>query len=385
MKKKLIVILFSCVFLFSSFADVLYAPDWGYSLDMPEGFLIAESQDGARFQLQHSALPIELLILSYTEDRYIDARSTLEDVFSKLQAEGEIAEIEWRNNTQALGIYNVVMNNAIQSGWAVSVILPENKGTAVFLCHAPQEAFADCEQIIISILDSICIDRGSNFEAGIFTQYAFPKEGDVQIELEIAGKKIQTTIDSSDVMANNFVIQREYAILEFYAGTNLWKEAWQRYYRLIYRDSYKRLERVAFDIYSALSPGIRRANKDSFDATLVQTLLTWTQGFDYERIPLGTDFAPLPAMLLGQGSDCDSRAMLLSVLLDQMNYDTMVFFSPEYSHALFGINMEGAGARIAVDEKMYLVGETTAPVNLGQVAQDQSDPTKWIHVEGLQF
>ncbi len=385
MKKIFLFICINFVLLFSAFSEVLYAPDWGYSLDIPEGFLLVDSQDNARFQLQSSVLPIELLILSYEEGRYDDSRSTLQDVFSKLQVDGEIADVEWRNENQALGYYSVTMNNALHVGWAVAVILPENKGTVAFLCHAPEETFSDCEQIIVSVLDSICIDRGSNFEAGIFTQYAFPNESEKKITLDIAGKKINTSIDTVDILASDFVIQREYAILELYANSNLWKEAWQRYYRLIYRDSYKRLENVAFDIYSALSPELKRKYTENFDTVLVQTLLTWVQGFSYERIPLGTDFAPLPAIISGAGSDCDSRAMLLSVLLDQMNYDTMVFFSPEYSHSLFGINLDAPGARICVDDKSYLVGETTASVSLGQVAQDHADPTKWIHVEGLQF
>ena len=385
MKKKLIFS--SIIFLFFStiFADVIYSPDWDYSLDLPEGFLIVDEQDRARFRLQHSALPVELLILSYNNERYDTSRLALDDVFTKLQAEFDIAEIEWRNETQSIGCFSATMNNVLQTGWAVSVVLPENRGTTVFLCYAPEEIFADCEQIVISCLDSICIDRGSNFEAGIFTQYAFPNEGEQKIELEIAGKKIKTSIDSVDVLANEFVIQREYNILKFYADSDMWKEAWQRYYRLIYRDSYKRLEKVAFDIYSKLSSDIRKNNSDNFESAFAQTLLSWVQTFEYKRIPVGTDFASLLSIIGGEGSDCDSRAMLLCVLLDQMNYDTMLFVSLEYSHAILGINLEGVGAKISVGDKNYLVGETTAPVNLGQIAQNQSDLNKWIHIEGMQY
>ncbi len=385
MKRTLLIcILFFSIF-YRMFADVIYSPDWDYSLDLPEGFLIVDQQDNARFKLQHSSLPIELLILSYENGRYEDARSTMTDVFTKLQGEFDIAEVEWRNQIQAIGFFSSNMNNVVQNGWAVSVVLPENRGTTMFLCYAPEEIFPDCEPIIMSSLDSICIDRGSNFEAGIFTQYAFPSEGEQIIELEIAGKKIKTSINSVDVLANEFVIQREYDILKFYADTDMWKEAWQRYYRLIYRDSYKRLEKVAFDIYSKLSSDIRKKHGADFETAFAQTLLSWVQTFEYKRIPVGTDFASLPSILCGEGSDCDSRAMLLCVLLDQMNYDTMLFVSLEYSHAIFGINLDGVGAKIPVSDKNYLVGDTTATVNLGQIAQNQSDLNKWIYIEGMQY
>ena len=385
MKKKLFFSIIILVFFNTLYADVIYSPEWDFSLDLPEGFIITDSQDNARFQLEHPDLPVELLILSYTNDRYTTARAAMEDVFTKLQSEYDIADVEWRNETQSMGLFSAYINNAYQHGWAASVVLPGNKGTSVFLCYSPEEIFADCEQIIISCLDSICIDRGSNFEAGIFTQFAFPSEGEQEIELEVAGKKIKTTMDAGDIMANEFVIQREYAILAFYADSDLWKEAWQRYYRLIYRDSYKRFEKVAYDIYRKLAPELRKQNVENFDLALAQTLLSWVQEFEYKRIPVGTDFASLPSVINGAGSDCDSRAMLMCVLLDQMNYDTMLFVSLDYSHSVFGINLEGSGAKIPVGDKNYLVGETTAPVNLGQIAQSQSDLTKWIHIEGLQY
>ena len=385
MKKKVSISLIMVLFVSSLFAEVFSVPDWGYSLDLPEGFIMTNVQDDARFQLQHSALPIEILIASYNSERYNTARAAMEGVFSQLQAEYAIDDVIWRNETQAVATFSLYMNNTLQSGWAVAVVLPANVGTAVFVCYTPEEVFADCEQILISCLDSICIDRGSNFEAGIFTQYAFPSEGDVEIELDIAGKKIKTSLDAVDLIANEFVIQREYALLEFYGDSNLWKEAWQRYYRLIYRDSYGRFKKMAFDIHSKLYPDIRRTTSDNNEFIFAQMLLTWVQGFEYERIPFGTDFAPLPSIVSGAGSDCDSRSMLLCVLLDQMNYDTMLFVSPEYGHSIFGVNLEGAGARIPVGEKSYLVGETTAPVNLGQIAQGQSDLDKWIHIEGLQY
>ena len=61
----------------------------------------------------------------------------------------------------------------------------------------------------------------------------------------------------------------------------------------------------------------------------------------------------------------------------------MLFISPHFSHAFFGIDIEGKGARLEQDGTNYLLGETTAQVDLGLVPQDMSDSTKWFGIEGL--
>ncbi len=364
-------------------AEQLQSSKWGYSLDLPEGYVLDSSQNGDRFQFSHTMLPVTLVIASYTKDRYENSTIALNAVYENLSLKGESETLRWRNEENAVGFFTLSAGGVGYTGWAASIALPEEKGTAVFLCYSPTTQFAQNEQIIISTLDSIDVLQGTILHAGILTTYAYPKEGDQSVELDIDGKKITTVIDKSDIAASDFIVQREYDILTFFANTPLWKEAWQRFYRVIYRDSYKRLQRVSFSIYNALYLDIETDDKAEFDRALTQKLLTWVQGFTYERIPLGTDFVPLPAAISGEGSDCDSRALLLSVLMSQMRYETMLFISREYGHALFGISIAGDGARLEHNGIHYLLGETTAPIALGLVPQDMSEVSKWIGIDGL--
>ncbi len=378
----LIIIILLCG-TFSLVSEQLVSTKWGYSLDLPEGYAITSSQDGDRYQFDHSLFSVTLLIASYDIERFETAQAALENVYDSLQLQGDMEALLWNNEEQVVGMYGFSTSGVDYTGWAVSVLLPGAKGTTVFLCYAPSAQFTQNEQIIISTLDSIGTSQGAVLQAGILTSFAYPKEGDQQIELEVSGKKINTTIDKSDIAASEFVVQREYAILTYFANTQLWKEAWQRFYRIVYRDSYKRLQRVSFSMYNALYRDIKEAYPDDFDKELAQTLLTWVQGFEYLRIPLGTDFVPLPSIISGEGSDCDSRALLLAVLMNQMRYDTMLFVSREYSHALFGIAIEGEGARLESNGISYLLGETTAPVSIGLVPQEMSEITNWIAIDGL--
>ncbi len=369
--------------VFPVISEQVYSPNWGYSLDLPEGFSLSSNQDNTRYQFDHTMLPISLMIAAYPQERYQKASDALGGVYKSLELQGEMDSVLWRGEETSVGVFTMNPAGTEYSGWAVSILLPENTGTAVFLSYAPTAQFSENELIIVSMLDTIDIVRGTAVESGILTKYAYPSEGDKSVALEIDGLKITSTIDAVDIEASEFVVQREYAILTYFANTPLWKESWQRFYRVIYRDSHKRLQRVAFSIYNSLSPKIKEVNPDSFDKALTQSLLTWVQGFEYLRIPLGTDFVPLPAVISGSGSDCDSRALLLSVLMNHMRYKTMLFVSRDYGHAFFGIAIEGEGARLESEGVSYLLGETTAPVALGLVPQDMSEISKWIAIDGL--
>ncbi len=364
-------------------SEQLYSPKWGYLLDIPEGFVLTSEQDDSRFQFEHTLIPVYMLVASYPLERYKTAMESLENVYSVLQLKGEKVSVNWNDSESVIGTFTLVSGGQNYTGWAISVANPSNNGTTVMLAYSPSEQFPQYEQIIISALDSLQIVTSKGYTAGVFTSYAFPNEGNLAISAEIGGKTINSVIDKSDVDAATFVMEREYAILTFFANTELWKEAWQRFYRMIYTDSWPRLERLAKAIYESLYQDLQQKNPNGVDIDLTQALLTWVQGFDYERIPLGTDFTPLPAILKGHGSDCDSRALLLAVLMSHMDYKTMLFVSRDYSHAFFGIAIEGQGARLNESGVSYLLGETTAPVSIGMVPQDMSEITKWIGISGL--
>ena len=202
-------------------------------------------------------------------------------------------------------------------------------------------------------------------------------EGNYPAELTEKGKTIAGTPNvAEDAEAAEGLIEREYKVLCHYQQSELWQEAWQRYYRMIFRDSFNRLQRASFDIYNALAPYC------TDETDLAQKLLTWTQGFSYERKQTASDFANLPSMLLGGGSDCDSRAMLLGVLLKNMNMETVMFVSAEFSHALAGFVSTHPGHSFTVGDKEFLMGETTAAgVTWGMIAKDMDDQGKWITVE----
>ena len=150
---------------------------------------------------------------------------------------------------------------------------------------------------------------------------------------------------------------------------------------MIYRSAYQQLRRPAFDIYASLYDLDQVIQAENPRLALAQSIMDWAQVFPYERNFQGSDFSAPTAILTGHsGSDCDSRSILLAILLHHMNYKTVLFLSPVYQHAMLGLAVEANGAKMKVLDTTYLVAETTDQVAIGQVAQSMSVEANWLPV-----
>ena len=376
--------IFFLIILFASqlFAEKITDRDFGFSLDIPEGFEISDySEDGMSYVFAHPNIPVTLIMKITNDMKSKNAGEVLKANLSKLSAKGENDAFLW-NNVEC-GISNFSMNiDTSYTGWAVTAPVKISGYYLLLLCYAPSDK-QGCEQFIISTLNSLCIDEENRNTPGIITSYAFPSEGRQNLTLKIGNKDIKTSIDKSDLEAAKFVVDLEYAVLNLYANHKLWKEAWQRYYRMIYRDNAGRLEAAASDIYNSLYPELKRKYPQDVDIKYAQLLLSWVQGFNYERAKNKneSDFTSLPAAISGTGSDCDSRSMLVSCFLNYIGIDTAILISREYSHAMVVTDIPAPGQTFTMENgREYIFGETTAHVTWGMISQDHADRTKWIPV-----
>ena len=365
-----------------SFSEQITDRDFGFSLDIPEGFEIADyTEDGMSYVFSHPNIPVTLVMKLTEEKNAKSAAEVLNINLKKLNASGETDSFKW--NGTVCGISNFSMSlDDNYSGWAVSAPVKIQDYYVILLCYAP-ESKKGCEQFIISTINSLSINNEYLNTPGIITNYAFPPEGSESVLLKIGGKEIKTSLDKSDEEAAKFVIDLEYSVLNLYANHKMWKEAWQRYYRMIYRDNAGRLQKTAKNIYDSIYPELKKSKPQDADIKYAQALLSWVQTFGYERAQskIESDFTSLPASIKGKGSDCDSRSMLVSVLLNYTGIDTAMLISREYSHAVVVTDIPAPGQTFTMENgREYLFGETTARVTWGMLAQDQADRTKWIPV-----
>lgn len=381
--KKIFIIAVLFTFVSGLFAEILVDRSLNYSLDIPEGFELASADEsGNSLMFTHPNINVQFVLKVYNQEKS-SSLDVLKIAMGKLNAKASYDGVIWFGNDCAISSFEMTLDKSYK-GWSVCAPLEKSNSYIVLISYAPEKEFEGCQQFIISILNSLSVSDETAQNPGVFVTYAFPKSGDKKITLEIGGNKIATTIDKSAEEANQFAVDLEFGVFSLYVSHNLWKEAWQRYYRLVFRDSYGRLSGVADDIYKSLYPKSKKQNPKSPNTALLTTLLSWTQDFQYKRETgkNATDFTPPVSVILGAGNDCDSRSMLLCCLMQHYKVDSILLISREYSHAMCAFDIpEAQGQKFDTEYGSYIMCETTAHVTPGMIAQEHADRTKWIVVD----
>jgi hypothetical protein len=150
-------------------------------------------------------------------------------------------------------------------------------------------------------------------------------------------------------------------------------DAWARYYRMVYKESAARLDSLV-DAFAR--------NLPTADPTeSARRVLAWVQGFLYERDFAGIDFVPPLTAAFGGRGDCDSRAMVMAIILEKLGIDSVLMVSRDYSHAMLAVDVPGGGQRFPLNGRSYLVAETTAKVGIGTMDASMSDFTRWLGID----
>lgn len=353
-------------------AEILGSPEWGFALDLPEGYTLAEKSGTSRYHFAHELYPVDLQIACYPAAQFDSAGKALSFVTAQFSSTGHNADLQWRHRDAAVSR----LSFAGHAGWALAAELDGKKGWLVMAVYSAEGRATELEPLMISTLDTIVTDDGSWFESGPMTAFAWANEGRIETEWSDGTHRVKVPFDAIDAAANQSVVDREFGLLTSYLDTPYVYDAWKRYYRIIWRDGWSRLTKPAFMLASVLPED---------PAGLAAALLAWTQTFTYERNFDGSDFVNLPDSFANKTGDCDSRSMLMVILLNQMGVDAVLLVSPEYSHAVAAVDCPGPGARFTVGAKQYLIADTTSREKMGMIAQDMADPDKWFAVSFSAF
>lgn len=371
------------IFLFCSF-KLFSLPfvnqNYNYFVDLPEGYQIEEIDENfTSMMFSHPNIPVSFVMKIY-EDKKSDSKTILTNALTKLNANFMIDNFSWQGLKTSISDFTMSLDKKY-AGWSLCVPLEKKDSYLVMLCYTDEKNKQNCEQFILSSLNSLIINN--NIYEGPIVSYAFPKGQKQEINLQIGKSKIKTHIDKNDAEASQFLIDMEFGVFSLYVNHPLWKEAWQRYYRQIYCDSFSRLDKAATDIIVQLKKDCKKTN--NIELEIGRELLAWVQSFYYSRNvenKFSSDFSPLPTIFLGAGSDCDSRSMLLCLFAKKMGIESILLISREYKHAIAAVEFDAQGQKYSPPEsdREFLLGETTADVTWGVIAQDHADRSKWIPV-----
>ncbi len=392
--RKILVSALFLIFPFFAFAEFVTSDLFGYSVDIPEGFEILDmSEDQKLVQFSQKNFPATILLCVYSNSEFSSAQTALLGAFKKLGATGEIKTVRWRRLACAASKFSMEDKNGIfggqsQRGWAAAFPLVQKKSILVALSFVPQSFWKEGECVAKSTVDSVMLDVGSFKEPGILTSLEYPQKIRLPVNLKIADIDIETQVFAEDSAASQAVIDREFNVFLIYAKNSLPETtfAWQRFYRMIMRDSLGRLKKASFDISSALQNLALEKDEKNPKAAIAAILLEWVQNFKYSRASTNmnkADFANIVSVLKNEGSDCDSRSLLVAVLLKNMGINSCFFVSAKHSHAILGVSLpDKQGFSFDVDGVPFLVGDTVAKgATLGKIDPKQIDRSTWVEVE----
>jgi hypothetical protein len=314
---------------------------------------------------------------------YASVEALALDVRRRLSSRGDISFFEYRGKKAALLELAFPRpggqgRTEALAGWGLCVELglPAGSGPAgnvrrpllLALAYGPGEK-PELMSLYLSALDSLSPEEGDRRAPGPVTEFSYPRRNRRLSPLAFPGA--EAWFYEEDAEAAQALVDREFAVLKrSLPGVRL-DEARERFYRAIYRDSWERLADAAFVVERKLNaPPLE--NRD-----LAEQALKWIQGFTYERDLMGSDFVNLVSAVREGRGDCDSRAMLWALILNQADIPAAIMISAELEHAMGLADLPGSGARFETEGKKWLVAETTAKVALGLIAEDYSEIRKW--------
>ncbi|MDR2257571.1 MAG: hypothetical protein LBE14_00325 [Treponema sp.] len=409
------LLLFSAGFAFST---PLYSPTWGFRLDLPEGYEYTGGDGKNRFSFQNDGGAI--FDAAVYQGTYATMKALVDDVNKRLRNQGDVSFFEYRNKLAALielrftGPGNGTAESGNSgpgsgpyTGWALCVELEspgkgntgaENAGGTgsnsppLFLALAYGPAGKnDLASLHLSALDSIAPSEAERRFPGPVMEFGYPR-GEPR-NMSLAGLNIKAQIRENDAEAAQALVDREFGILQRYLFSPRWQEAWIRFYRAIYRDSWERLADAAFQLernWNVPPAGVKTraetekttppAPVEDENRVFAGKALAWVQSFTYERDLMGSDFVNLVSAAVEGRGDCDSRALLWALILAQADIPAAMMVSGNYSHAMGLADVNGAGARFDLEGKKWLVAETTAPVAIGLIGKDVSDTESWLGI-----
>jgi len=371
MKKLLLIFIFIPVLVF---AESMYSPTWGFFIDLPEGYDYADGDAKDRFSFAGpEGLMFDLIVYN---GRFNTVTDLVNDVNRRLSNQGD-NDLFIYNGKQA-AIMKLIFGN--YDGWGLIVELESASSgrprpMLLALAYGPANK-KEYELFHLSALDSICPSITERRYPGPIMEYSFPRGEEKNVPIAVRG--LSAMIRENDAEAAQVLIEREFVIYQAYINTPYMQDACIRYYRFVYRDSYDRIANAVSAITRHF--GGHSANTDAQKRVFAQRVLSFIQDFKYERDFSGSDFLNLVTAITEGRGDCDSHSMLFAFILANADIHSAMMLSYYHSHAMALADITGDGARFEAYDIRWLVAETTAKIDIGLIAQDQSDPRHWFAI-----
>lgn len=148
---------------------------------------------------------------------------------------------------------------------------------------------------------------------------------------------------------------------------------WAEVYRQVYSNSIPQMK----SIFEGFNKIFEEENFGSKDRVIF--VVTFIQNIPYDRPGGVLDLFPPIGTLAYRFGDCDSKALLLYVILEKMNVDCAMLWSYKYKHAMLGVSVSRGGQYKSIKGKRYYFLETTYPGwQIGELPPEFKNKRFWF-------
>ena len=93
MKKIIYCLILFFVGISVSFAEILNSPTWGYSVDLPEEFVLVDKNGADSYMFENAFVSSTVILKAYKKEKFSSSLEAMETVMKQLGAEFECAEL----------------------------------------------------------------------------------------------------------------------------------------------------------------------------------------------------------------------------------------------------------------------------------------------------
>jgi len=153
------------------------------------------------------------------------------------------------------------------------------------------------------------------------------------------------------------------------------------YAKLIWHEIYKRVYWQAYDKFDIILKGFDEVfNKEKMnDRDKLYFIISFVQNIEYKRPGGELDLLPPLGTLATKFGDCDTKALLLYIILERAGVDCVLYWSFQYKHAMLGVAINARGNYKTHKGKNYYFVETTYPGwQIGDIDPEMDDISLWF-------
>ncbi len=375
--KKYLLLLVSVICFTNIKAEIVGVPQYNYSIYPLEGWVLQPYDNESVLAWKSGDNTVALSVMAWDGSKFSSITQMFNILTSDFNGTGSFVKFDYLNMKCAIGEVEFSIKERSHKGWII--FIDGEKFDYYLTSFSMLESYKENYSEIQSVLDSFSVGDKGALSSGLITTFYddSPNRNLENFSIDFFNNPLIVTSSKYDFTSSQTVIEREANIMSNYSNDPInFYNAWIRYYQMIFRDNYNRVE----PLYQSLYPYFNRDKYSDYDLT--ELLMFWIQGFTYERrLDTASDLlSPVEAGITKVG-DCDARSLLLGILLHKFGIDSILLTSEKVKHAMLAVSCEGDGTSYRYNNREFLQVELTTKALLGEISESFADPTIWTAVE----